>query len=153
MKEIIKNLKDYFEKIENWEEDLMLGYIKLKELEKELKDMLQSVNNDLFSKLENYDLDNLPLWYTGRVQNKIKINYASIPEYAEKNKSLKEYEKLLKQAVYLSLRNKTLNDEDWVLVPVPELTQSSSFVLTKKENNFNYLKNKNGKNIWKQQRI
>jgi|GEM_PF-6403077 hypothetical protein len=39
----------------------MLGYIKLKELEKELKDMLQSVNNDLFSKLENYDLDNLPL--------------------------------------------------------------------------------------------
>ena len=94
--------------------------------------MLQSVNNDLFSKLENYDLDNLPLWYTGRVQNKIKINYASIPEYAEKNKSLKEYEKLLKQAVDLSLRNKTLNDEDWVLVPVPELTQSSSFVLTKK---------------------
>ena len=132
MKEIIKNLKEYFEKIENWEEDLMLGYIKLKELEKELKDMLQSVNNDLFSKLENYDLDNLPLWYTGRVQNKMKINYASIPEYAEKNKSLKEYEKLLKEAVDLSLRNKTLNDEDWVLVPVPEFTQSSSFVLTKK---------------------
>lgn len=131
--EIIKNLKEYFEKIENWEEDLMLGYIKLKELEKELKDMLQSVNNDLFSKLENYDLDNLPLWYTGRVQNKMKINYASIPEYAEKNKNLKEYEKLLKQAVDLSLKNKTLNDEDWVLVPVPEFTQSSSFILTKKK--------------------
>lgn len=115
-----------------WETDLMLSYIYLKEVEKTLKESLESLGEVLFSNLEKYDLNDLPMGYTGRVQTRLTVNYASIPEYKEKKEELIKYEKLLKQAVDLSFKNQSLNDEDWVLVPVADFKQSSSFVLTKK---------------------
>lgn len=115
-----------------WASDVMLTYIYLKDFEKYLKNALMKLWDIVFSQLENYDLNDLPMWYTGRVQTRLTVDYNSVPEYKEQKEKLTNYEKLLKQAVDLSLRNQTLNDEDWVLVPVPEYTQSSSFVLTKK---------------------
>ena len=45
---------------------------------------------------------------------------------------LKEIEKTLKQAVELSKQNKTLNDEDWMVIEVPEYKMKESFMVSKR---------------------
>ena len=75
----------------------------------------------------------MPFNYSGRISHKLTINYESNSEYKEKKDEIKSLEKTLKDAVLLAQSWKTLNDENWVLIEVPEWKQTEIFTIIKKK--------------------
>jgi len=132
MEKIIEQIQDISDSVIGWDIDTMQGFLQLKEIEKALKNSFKEIEKEVYNKIENYDLKDLPYGYTGTVNTRTIINYYSIPEYKEEKSKLQEFEKTLKQAVELSKQNKTLNDEDWMVIEVPEYKMKESFMVSKR---------------------
>ena len=119
--------------ISDWEIDPMEWYTVLKDLEKELKSILDWVKTMI--DVENYDLDNLPRHYSWSVQIKKTFNFKNIDdeEYQEAVKIKAEKEKSFKNSYETSLKGWIVYDKNWEAIWIPECKMSEILVLRKKK--------------------
>lgn len=131
LKQVWKFIMQIAKDVEEWAENPMKGYIKLKKIESSLKNALWLIKDLAYDDFENWPKDDLPFGYTGHITNKLYAKYDQDEEYKELKTNLKSREDLLKEAINQNVKGNSMNDSDWCVVEVPEYSYKASLVVKK----------------------
>ena len=141
VKDVEFDLNEFWQTIQNltnqaleWERDLLKTFVLLKRIETWVKSKCDNLKWPAYSQYIDRQLnarDEIAFWYWFSVTTRKTINFDEDEEYAKINKTLKEREDILKNAVNQSEKNNTVVDENGEVIQPPSYTYSSSLTIKK----------------------